>query len=107
VADGSGGREMVVSAVPRETQMTQDIRLTVCERAVFLVLLRGASNKEIATELGCSVKTIEFHMSNMLRKTGMSSRLELATHVGPRLPRTQWQENATVLDLGRGVAGSG
>ena len=41
------------------------------------LLLHGKTNKEIAGHLGCSVKTIQFHVSNVLAKTGASSRLVL------------------------------
>jgi two-component system response regulator NreC len=47
------------------------------ERAVLDLLMRGASNKEIALEMSRSVKTIEFHVSNLLRKSHVSTRLEL------------------------------
>jgi DNA-binding NarL/FixJ family response regulator len=52
-------------------------RLTKRERTVLGELCRGLSNKEIALEIGCSVKTVEFHVSNILRKTGTPSRARL------------------------------
>jgi DNA-binding CsgD family transcriptional regulator len=35
------------------------------------------SNQALALSLGCTVKNVEFHMSNILRKTGAASRMEL------------------------------
>ncbi|MEO0989288.1 MAG: LuxR C-terminal-related transcriptional regulator, partial [Cyanobacteria bacterium J06639_14] len=39
---------------------------------------RGMANREIAEELSVSQRTIESHVSNMLGKTGLHNRTELA-----------------------------
>ncbi len=58
--------------------------LTPREQQVFKHLLTRASYEEIAHELECSVKNVEFHASNILRKAGEKSRLGLALSVlGP------------------------
>jgi DNA-binding NarL/FixJ family response regulator len=44
-------------------------------------LVVGKANKEIASALSCSPKTVEFHIKNLFRKVGVSSRLELACRV--------------------------
>jgi DNA-binding NarL/FixJ family response regulator len=54
------------------------VDLTPKEAAVARRIVEGKANKEIAQELGCSTKTIEFHASNLFRKLGVNSRLELA-----------------------------
>jgi DNA-binding NarL/FixJ family response regulator len=51
--------------------------LTPREEEVLEHVLRGETNKEIAAALGCSDKTIEYHMRNILRKTQTSSRTRL------------------------------
>jgi DNA-binding NarL/FixJ family response regulator len=51
--------------------------LTPREEEVLDHVLRGEKNKEIAAALGCSDKTIEYHMKNILRKTQMPSRTRL------------------------------
>lgn len=56
-------------------------RLTQREADVLGLLMGGASNKDIAAKLGCSAKTVEFHMSNLLRKHHVASRLELVVKV--------------------------
>ncbi|WP_433516177.1 response regulator transcription factor [Nonomuraea sp. CA-143628] len=38
------------------------------------------ANSEIATELGISVRTVESHVRNMLRKSGRRSRAGLVAH---------------------------
>jgi DNA-binding CsgD family transcriptional regulator len=54
-----------------------EIELTAREQEVLGLLREGLANKEIADTLGCSVRTVEFHVTNLLRKVGASSRLEL------------------------------
>jgi len=39
---------------------------------------KGRTNKEAATELYVSVKTVEHHLSNIYMKLGVPSRRELA-----------------------------
>jgi DNA-binding NarL/FixJ family response regulator len=56
-------------------------RLTVREAAVANKIIEGKGNKEIAQDLGCSTKTVELHASNVFRKVGVKSRLELACKV--------------------------
>jgi DNA-binding NarL/FixJ family response regulator/signal transduction histidine kinase len=51
--------------------------LTPREREVLQLIARGYMYKEIATRLHLSVKTVESHVSNVLRKLQLSSRHEL------------------------------
>lgn len=51
--------------------------LTNREREVLRLLARGYAYKEIASELFISVKTVETHVSSVLRKLQMSNRYEL------------------------------
>ena len=62
--------------VRRDTETTQ--QLTPQELQVALIVGRGASNHEAAAALFLSQKTIEYHLSNIYRKTGLESRTELA-----------------------------
>jgi DNA-binding CsgD family transcriptional regulator len=52
--------------------------LTTREQDVLDLLARGRTNGEIATELYISTKTASVHVSNILRKLGVSSRVEAA-----------------------------
>jgi DNA-binding NarL/FixJ family response regulator len=52
--------------------------LTPRERDVLRLLARGYAYKEIASELFISVKTVETHVSSVLRKTQLSNRYELS-----------------------------
>jgi DNA-binding CsgD family transcriptional regulator len=55
--------------------------LTERERSVARLIAAGASNPEIAQELFLSRKTVERHVSNLLRKVGVRNRAELAARV--------------------------
>jgi DNA-binding CsgD family transcriptional regulator len=52
--------------------------LTLREQEVLRHLVAGRSNSEIARELVISDKTASVHVSNILRKTGTTSRLQAA-----------------------------
>ena len=51
--------------------------LTPREREVLQLIARGYMYKEIAARLNLSVKTVESHVSSVLRKLQLSSRHEL------------------------------
>jgi DNA-binding NarL/FixJ family response regulator len=51
--------------------------LTPREREVMRLLARGYAYKEIASELFISIKTVETHASNVLRKLQLSNRHQL------------------------------
>nr|WP_221475231.1 response regulator transcription factor [Sphaerisporangium rubeum] len=52
--------------------------LTTREREVLRLIARGYAYKEIAKELFISVKTVETHVSSVLRKLQLSNRHELS-----------------------------
>ena len=62
-------------------------RLTEREREVMRLIARGYAYKEVAKELFISIKTVETHMSSVLRKLQLSSRHEL----------TQWASDRRLL----------
>lgn len=51
--------------------------LTEREREVMELVIDNHSNKEIATKLGVSIKTVEFHRSHMMDKMHATSLIEL------------------------------
>lgn len=59
-------------------QVPFDVELTPTELRVVQFVARGMANREIAQELNVSQRTIESHVSNMLGKTGLHNRTELA-----------------------------
>lgn len=56
-------------------------KLTEAESRVALAIARGLSNKEIAGELGLSVRTVETHVRHILAKKHWSNRVEIAGHI--------------------------
>lgn len=52
-------------------------RLSVREREVLRLIARGYAYKEIARELFISIKTVETHVSSVLRKLQLSNRHQL------------------------------
>ena len=58
--------------------------LTDTEQTVAALLAEGLSNPEIASRMFISRRTVQFHVSNILAKLGLSSRVELATLVTRR-----------------------
>ena len=70
-------------AVPEQTdertgRAGPTLRLTPREQEILSHLVAGRTNTEIAASLVISDKTVSVHVSNILRKTGTSSRTEAA-----------------------------
>jgi DNA-binding NarL/FixJ family response regulator len=59
-------------------------RLSAREREVMRLIARGYAYKEVAKELFISVKTVETHVSSVLRKLQLSSRHELTRWAADR-----------------------
>ena len=76
-AFGTGAGE--VAAVDDELD-----RLSAREREVMRLIARGYAYKEVAKELFISVKTVETHVSAVLRKLQLSSRHELTRWAADR-----------------------
>jgi DNA-binding NarL/FixJ family response regulator len=55
--------------------------MTEREREVARLIVAGASNPEIASQLFLSRKTVERHVSNVLGKMGARNRTELASRL--------------------------
>lgn len=52
-------------------------QLTTRERDVLVRVARGQQNKEIASDLGISVRTVESHRDSLMRKTGLRNAAAL------------------------------
>jgi len=72
VLDAFGAATGEVAAVDAELD-----RLSAREREVMRLIARGYQYKEVARELFISIKTVETHVSSVLRKLQLSSRHEL------------------------------
>lgn len=66
-------------------QVDEDLdRLSEREREVMRLIARGYAYKEVASELYISPKTVETHVSSVLRKLQLSSRHELTRWASDR-----------------------
>ena len=61
-----------------EIGMAKSTEFTKTELKVLRHLMRGLSYTRIAAEMGCEMSTVKFHVSNMLQKTGLENKLQLA-----------------------------
>lgn len=59
-------------------------RLSAREQEVMRLIARGYTYKEVASELFISIKTVETHMSAVLRKLQLSNRTELTRWAADR-----------------------
>src|SRR5690606_6169046 len=73
-------------AVAGETAAVDDEldRLSAREQEVMRLIARGYAYKEVAAELFISIKTVETHVSAVLRKLQLSSRHELTVWASER-----------------------
>ncbi|OJU38928.1 MAG: DNA-binding response regulator [Microbacterium sp. 69-10] len=73
-------------AVAGETAAVDDEldRLSAREQEVMRLIARGYAYKEVAVELFISIKTVETHVSAVLRKLQLSSRHELTVWASER-----------------------
>jgi DNA-binding NarL/FixJ family response regulator len=60
------------------------------ERQVLRLLAKGLGNAAIGERLRVTTKTAEYHVTNVLRKLGVASRLEAAAWVRDHLPDELW-----------------
>lgn len=72
-------RSVVAGAELRRIQRGSegDSPLTERENAVLRLLARGWLSKDIAVQLSISVKTVDTHKANAMRKLGLSNRVDI------------------------------
>ena len=80
--DPSLTRKVMGGYVSRSESMRGETNgdLTDREEEVLRLISFGYSNKEIGTRLDLSVKTIEAHKANGMRKLGISSRIDIVRY---------------------------
>jgi ATP/maltotriose-dependent transcriptional regulator MalT len=67
---------------PRKVQTEAMAALTASERRVARMAADGLTNRQIANELVVTVKAVEWHLSHVYRKLGISSRTNLSATLG-------------------------
>ena len=83
-------REMGVSG--RTNPRSQDQLLTTREAEVLELLSHGLSNREIASQLVLSAKTVEHHVGQIFGKLGLRNRAEAAAYVLHRSDKNRGRE---------------
>lgn len=78
IMDVSDGRQYVSSAALPLTERAGAItRLTPRERQVLMQIVQGRRNREIAESMNVSVKTVDVHRTNLMKKLDLHSVAEL------------------------------
>jgi DNA-binding NarL/FixJ family response regulator len=75
---GIANRLVAAQPPPRQPVGTDLTDLTARERQVLALLADGSSNKQIARELGVSLKTVQNHVSRILDKLQATDRTQAA-----------------------------
>jgi DNA-binding NarL/FixJ family response regulator len=69
-------------ARPRRRMISGPGALTRSERRIAELVATGRRNREIAEVLVVTLATVEFHLANVFRKLGITSRTEVAAALG-------------------------
>jgi DNA-binding NarL/FixJ family response regulator len=69
---------VAVQAAAYQQARTSLATLSPRENDVVLAVARGASNADIATDLGMTVATVKAHVSHVLTKLGLDNRTQIA-----------------------------
>jgi DNA-binding CsgD family transcriptional regulator len=77
---GFGGYALLIEALPMRSGSSSIgvASLTPTETRILICLARGASSKDIASEMGRSVLTVDTHVRSIIRKLGCRGRREAA-----------------------------
>ena len=71
-----------------------DLSLTAREQQIFQMMIRRFSNKDIASAIGVSLRTVKFHVSNILSKVRVANRREILSslEVATSTDATVWAD---------------
>ncbi len=77
-----GGEHIFPDAPPPvQIGLAKSTEFTKTELKVLRYLIRGMSYPRIAEKMGIEMSTVKFHVTNMLQKTGLENKLQLALAV--------------------------
>ena len=71
-------KKVTNKALQNQDALSRLAKLTQRERDVMTLAVQGCSNKEIASYLGISHRTVEIHKSKIMHKTGAINLIDLA-----------------------------
>ena len=72
----AGKTYLAPTAAAKLAERVTQVQLTPRELAALRLLANGESNKEIATSLGISERTVKTHLAHLFEKLGVTSRTE-------------------------------
>ena len=76
----------------RELQQDPIAQLSRRERVLLEALSKGSTNRELSAELGISINTVKFHLSNLFEKLSVRNRAQaIAFYYASRLPSERGQ----------------
>jgi two-component system, NarL family, response regulator DevR len=86
IRDAAAGRPILDPRItdPVVSQVSKTEALSGQEQRVLALVVEGKTNKEIATALGLSDKTVKNYLSNAFAKLGISRRAQAAALFGAR-----------------------
>ena len=84
VAEGAQGTP-AAAASPSPSPSPSPLPLSPREEEVLREIAQGASNKEIARRLDIAETTVKIHVQHILRKLGLSSRVQAAVYASDRI----------------------
>jgi DNA-binding NarL/FixJ family response regulator len=64
------------TSIPKKREIPKKDLLTPREQEVLALLTEGYTNKEIATKLFISEKTVKSHLSNIFKRLDVSGRIK-------------------------------
>lgn len=79
----------------REEVESRWLNLTVREREMARLAARGLGTKQMADTLQITLRTVEYHMGNVLAKLGVSSRPAAVAWIRDNLPEQWWRDLKT------------
>ena len=78
--DSSLAGKVMSSIAGRKHRGDQSGEISDREREVLRLIALGYANKEIASQQGLSVKTVEAHKANAMRKMNMTGRIDIVRY---------------------------
>jgi DNA-binding CsgD family transcriptional regulator len=104
-------RSLVDRLVSRAQDLLEEGRAMACpaslsqrQREVLHSVINNRANKEIASKLNITVRTVKFHISTLLSKFGVESRAELARRATGFVRSAVLDDQPSLMDRREGTA---
>lgn len=76
----AGVSEFMLKELSRQSELVPKPKLSSREQQVLVLIAEGYTNKTIAQEFNVSVRTVETHRENVMRKLDLHSVAELTKY---------------------------